>query len=157
MSPAFPEPRHHPYQPSRAVALSRYPAPLQPALVLPHSPAGPIPKGFRAAAAGLLLVLEQTRRCGPSNWRAAALRWRGAGHPRGYRWVAEGVDVEDEQAAGGAHGGLDRASWPPVGCAAALRPPSPYRWTEFVTVRGHANPIPKQWGDAGGAVLRMSW
>ena len=24
-------------------------------------------------------------------------------------------------------------------------PPSPYRWTEFVTTRGHANPIPKQW------------
>ncbi len=24
-------------------------------------------------------------------------------------------------------------------------PPSPYRWTEFVTTRGHASPIPKPW------------
>jgi hypothetical protein len=24
-------------------------------------------------------------------------------------------------------------------------PPSPYRWTEFVSTRGHANPIPKPW------------
>lgn len=29
------------------------------------------------------------------------------------------------------------------GCASP--PPSPYRWTEFVSVRGHGNPIPKQW------------
>jgi hypothetical protein len=31
------------------------------------------------------------------------------------------------------------------GCASPPPPPSPYRWTEFVAVRGHANPIPKQW------------
>ena len=30
------------------------------------------------------------------------------------------------------------------GCASSV-PPSPYRWTEFVSTRGHANPIPKQW------------
>lgn len=30
-------------------------------------------------------------------------------------------------------------------CGCASPPPSPYRWTEFVSVRGHANPIPKPW------------
>ena len=32
---------------------------------------------------------------------------------------------------------------PLAGCQSA--PPSPYVWTEFVSARGHANPIPKQW------------
>ena len=40
--------------------------------------------------------------------------------------------------------GLGLAAGWLYGCAASP-PPSPYRWTEFVSVRGHANPIPKQW------------